>query len=183
MKNCLKRLIITIAVAISVLALWGLPLRLTNASHLSEGIWANSLVGCPVDEVDTELVNYTATGIAFKSGLTGDILGRCNVENLPIVQGEADFLTVSYKDPDGSGTTCQVVGKLQRVSNSGSLSTVATFDSNSFPASSEVLTNSVSFDHDFNFVENAYYVSGRVTRTDSTVDCFANIVRLSGGPA
>ena len=151
-----------------------------SASHLSEGVWAHAVNACAIDEAN--LSDYAVgLGLNHKAGIVGRLTARCNVENLPISPpGDAIGLLLTYRDQDGPGSASRVIARLMQLSNSGTLSLLATVDSNTGPASASLQSKFQTFSHDFDFNNNAYYVEVTVIRRDNTQVPIAAIVRITG---
>jgi hypothetical protein len=160
------------------------PSQPARASHLTEGIWANAVNACAIDEVDLGEYAFGPRGLNHKAGIVGPIVARCNVENLPIHPPfDAPVLHLIYRDQDGAGAGSRVVAKLMMLTNSGAIATIATVDSNSIPCpagSPSFQSCSAQFSHDFNFDSNAYYVEVTVIRRDTSQVPIAAIVRITG---
>ena len=151
-----------------------------SASHLSEGVWAHAVNACAIDEAN--LSDYAVgLGLNHKAGIVGRITARCNVENLPISPpGDAVGLLLTYRDQDGPGSASRVIARLMQLSNSGTVSLLATVDSNTGPASASFQSKFQTFSHDFDFNNNAYYVEVTVIRSNATQVPIAAIVRITG---
>jgi hypothetical protein len=151
-----------------------------SASHLSDGVWAHAVNACAIDEAN--LSDYAVgLGLNHKAGIVGRLTARCNVENLPISPpGDAIGLLLTYRDQDGPGSASRVIARLMQLSNSGTLSLLATVDSNTGPASASLQSKFQTFSHDFDFNNNAYYVEVTVIRRDNTQVPIAAIVRITG---
>ena len=151
-----------------------------SASHLSEGVWAHAVNACAIDEAN--LSDYAVgLGLNHKAGIVGRLTARCNVENLPISPpGDAIGLLLTYRDQDGPGSASRVIARLIQLSNTGTLSLLATVDSNTGPASASLQSKFQTFSHDFDFNNNAYYVEVTIIRRDNTQVPIAAIVRITG---
>jgi hypothetical protein len=151
-----------------------------SASHLSEGVWAHAVNACAIDEAN--LSDYAVgLGLSHKAGIVGRLTARCNVENLPISPpGDAIGLLLTYRDQDGPGSASRVIARLMQLSNSGTVSLLATVDSNTGPASASLQSKFQTFSHDFDFNNNAYYVEVTIIRRDNTQVPIAAIVRITG---
>ena len=153
-----------------------------SASHFSEGIWANAVNACAIDEVDVRQYAVGRNYLGLRDGVVGTVTARCNVENLP-VESPSATLQLVYRDLDGPGTAYRVIAKLQRLSNDpGGVQTLATVDSNSIncPAFSPTFQSCFAgFSHDFDFDRNAYYVEVSVVRNDTAQFPVASIVRIT----
>lgn len=151
-----------------------------SASHLSEGVWAHAVNACAIDEAN--LSDYAVgLGLSHKAGIVGRLTARCNVENLPInPPGDAIGLLLTYRDQDGPGSASRVIARLMQLSNSGTVSLLATVDSNTGPASASLQSKFQTFSHDFDFNNNAYYVEVTIIRRDNTQVPIAAIVRITG---
>ena len=177
----LVKILLSLAVLLSGTGLLMRPSQMAHASHLSEGVWAHAVNACAIDEADLSKYAFNLYKLSHKPGIVGKITARCNIENLPITpSGDAPAFLVTYLDPDGPGTAYRVLARLQQITNSGSAFTVATVDSNEFPASTSFQTQSAIFSHDFDFYNNAYYVEVIVQRTNNAQAPAAAIVRIAG---
>lgn len=143
-------------------------------------------------------------GASAKSILVGQVNSykpitvRCNVtpmyDYVPMVPGELfdipaywksaswNSLIVGYKDADGISSKAQVSASLKKVTRATlSEATIATFNSN---LSASVVANEdvKQFTHDFDFLNNDYYVEINLVRQDTTVATpVAYSVRLAKG--
>lgn len=112
--------------------------------------------------------HFSAGTLNFASGITGQIVSRCNVTN-PKDSGVPGWTTmvVGYQDPDGTGTNYQVDAQLYRVLKStGAYGLIKTFDSSSFSGTGAT-SHSVTFTHTFDFTNYAYWVELTLTRGDT----------------
>jgi hypothetical protein len=168
-------ILVLLAIVLGGTGLLVTPSQTASASHQSAGVWANAVTACAIDEAD---VSEYSVGrfLAPKAGIVGSVTARCNVENLPVSSGNA--LQLIYRDPDGHGTAYRVVAKLQQLTNSGAVVTLATVDSNAGPASASFQSQTAGFGHDFNFIDNAYYVEVTVSRGKALQAPAAAIVRI-----
>jgi hypothetical protein len=173
------KILVLLAALLSGLVSLMTPSQPASASHLSEGVWAQAVNTCAVDEADLRKYAFNIYKLSHKPEIVGKITARCNVENLPIANGNGTAFLVTYLDPDGPGTAYRVLVRLQQITNSGSAFTVATVDSNNFPASASFQTRSAIISHDFDFFNNAYYAEVIVFRTNTAQAPAAAIVRIS----
>lgn len=176
------KILVLLAVMLGGVGSLLIPSQPASASHQSEGVWANAVNGCAIDEAD---VSEYEVGkfLIHKAGMIQTIVARCNVENLPLTPpgfGEVNGLELVYRDPDGPGTAYRVIAKLQQLTNSGALVTLATVDSNAGSASPSFQKRFTLLSHDFDFVNNAYYVEVIVFRSNAQRLPAAAIVRLTG---
>ena len=155
------------------------PSQSAGASHVSEGVWALAVNTCAIYEADLRKYQFNIYKLSHQPELVGKITARCNVENLPIANGNGTAFLVTYLDQDGPGTAYRVLARLQQITNSGSAFTVATVDSNNFPASASFQTRSAIISHDFDFFNNAYYAEVIVFRKNTAQAPAAAIVRIS----
>jgi len=150
--------------------------------------WTHAASACSPDEAALSKYAFTNADFSFNSTSVSDVGGlglpvliyvRCNVLN-PLDAGNPTWnsMYVGYQDPDGQGFKYQVFVRLRRLSRTtGGVSTVATFNSNS-------LTNTarserfVTFSHNFDFLNNEYYVEIGISRTDTLANPVAYMVRL-----
>jgi hypothetical protein len=178
------KILVLLAVVLGGTGLLITPAQLARASHLSEGVWANSVNACAIDEADLREYAFNLNRLNLKIGIAGTITARCNVENLPINPPIGDTaLQLIYRDQDGAGVAYRVVAKLQQISNTGSLVTLATVDSNSdtCPGASPSFQSCFKiFSQDLNFDNNAYFVEVTVFRNDAVQSPAAAIVRITG---
>lgn len=123
------------------------------------------------------------TGQISSTGLRGilnPIVARCNVTN-PLDSGNPGWnaLIVDYLDPDGTGTNYRVYVILYRLDRStGSVSTVAKFDSNTVALTTRG-ERQVIFTHAMDFLNNEYFVQVQVYRADTSGSPVVNAVRLA----
>jgi len=139
----------------------------------AQGLWQQEAVGCAVDDTDvTRFAASTLGYVTFKTGISGGIYLRCGVTN-PMDGGGSpgwDRLYVTYKDPDATGTASQVKVFLKRISrSSGSLSTIATFNSNSFTGTG-TQEKYVSVSTTWDFATYYYFLEIYLGRTSTTSD-------------
>lgn len=124
-----------------------------------DGEWTAVAATCTPDEDSDGEYEFNFGRARFRGANTGAIFFRCNVTD-PADLFEPDPISarmdVTYDDPDGFFTDYQVLVTLRRVHDSGNSFLLATFDSDSFPSGQQLRT--ASFNHDFNFSDNAYYV-------------------------
>jgi hypothetical protein len=174
------KLLVLLAVMLGGVLSLMTPSQPANASHLSEGVWAHAVNACAIDEAN--LSDYAVgLGLNHKAGIVGRITARCNVENLPISPpGDAVGLLLTYRDQDGPGSASRVIARLMQLSNSGTVSLLATVDSNTGPASPSFQSKFQTVSHDFDFNNNAYYVEVTVIRSNATQVPIAAIVRITG---
>jgi hypothetical protein len=175
------KILVLLAAVLSGLVSLMTPSQPASASHLSQGVWAQAVNTCAIDEADLRKYQFNIYKLSHRPEIVGKITARCNVENLPITpSGDATAFLVTYLDPDGPGKAYRVLVRLQQITNSGSAFTVATVDSNNFPASASFQTQSALISHDFEFYNNAYYVEVIVYRTNTAQAPAAAIVRIAG---
>jgi hypothetical protein len=154
------------------------PLSMIGSAQYDRGIWTHVASACAVDEASLTKYDQHVSVLGFKGANIGTLVARCNVENLPLEQMfEYPLLEVTYKDPDGFGTTFQVRAMLIMANETGTFK-IAEFDSNNFPASPNFQRQAVSYSHTFDFAANAYYIDIRVTRNSTAESPTAAIVRL-----
>jgi hypothetical protein len=145
-------------------------------------VWTHVASACAVDEGSAASYEVNAGRFKVKTGATlpATVIARCNVTN-PLDSGLDpywDWLEVTYRDPDGTGTDSQVRALLYRVSNAtGGVFLLATFDSNAF-ASTTDNTEGILFGGTLDFDNYAYFVEIRVRRSGSD-DPTMSIVRLA----
>lgn len=171
-----------LAIVLASAGLLTVVLRSANASHFSVGTWAHAVNACTIDESDASEYAVGNNSLSHRSGIAGTITARCNVENLPVSpSGDVTALSMVYRDPDGSGTAYRAIARLRAISNTGSVVTIATVDSNTGPASASFQNRASTFSgHDFHFITNAYYVEVTVSRSNTLQAPAAAIVRIVG---
>lgn len=169
------KILLLLAVVLGGTGLLVTPSQTASASNQSEGVWAHAVNACAMNEAD---LNEYAVGqfLTLQKGIVGKLVAYCSVENLPILGG--DELELIYRDPDGRRMGSRVIAKLQQLTNSGEVITLATVDSNAGPASPSFQARSKTFSHNFDFVNNAYYVEVIVSRSDVKLVPAAAIVRI-----
>jgi hypothetical protein len=137
---------------------------LLMASAASAANWSMVPSTCvPVNQTSNELYMQDTAKVTFKPGKTGQVQVRCAVTNpldpnIPLVWST---FAVGCKDPDGvSGLNYEAHVNLKRVAiGSGVAANLVTLDCN---------TGSKGFNHVFDFVKYAYYVTVSVTRKTTT---------------
>lgn len=149
-----------------------LSVCLVPCTH-AQGLWQQEAVGCAVDDADvTRFAASTLGYVTLATGVAGGIYMRCGVTN-PMDGGGSpgwDRLYVTYKDPDATGTGSQVKVFLKRISRStGSLSTIATFNSNSFSGTG-TQEKYVSVTTTWDFAAYYYFLEIYLGRTSTTSD-------------
>lgn len=149
-----------------------LALGLANMAG-AQSLWTSVASACAVDESDQSDWAASYSQVGFKTGASGYVTLRYNVTN-PEDDGSNTFwdrLYVTYRDPDGTGTASRVRVFLRRASRTtGSIATIATFDSNTFSATG-TQTASVSFSHSWSFYSYYYFLETELYRsTGSTAD-------------
>lgn len=142
-------------------------------SHAANGEWTTIASACALDEAATG--RYVADGAAvyLASGVTGDIVLRCNVTdpadwfnfNNPLWS----MMDVTFNDTDGQGIDKVVTAQLRRVHEATGVSTtLVTFTSNVFAAGQQL--RSTVFNHVFDFYNYAYYVQITLRRNSLDAD-------------
>jgi hypothetical protein len=158
--------------------------------YAASGVWTQVASACTPDE---DSLNYQLSDAAFAS-TTGEVTVRCNVTDL-IKEGYWNTFEVTYRDPDGSAADNRVLVELHRYSSVGELIstsingqpitlkqydfTLTSINSNDSTVTART-TVSKLFYHNFDFVNNAYYVLIKVKRptTGSGTNPTAFVVRL-----
>jgi hypothetical protein len=146
------------------IGLIGICVLLLFGSPAYAGTWTTIGSGCTVDEAS--LSNFSVSSAAFQHqvGRTGTIVERCNIVD---VEDAANWnrWDITYRDPDGTGAGFNVRLSLYAVNQStGDLTLIRTFDSNTSSATDTRL-QILNFNHDFNWVINAYYLYVTVFRS------------------
>ena len=136
---------------------------------------------CAIDETNVGEYLVGLSFLSHRSPLTGTLTACCNVENLPVTPGgDVLGLQLVYRDQDGAGTAYSVSARLLAITNSGAVATLVVVNSNTGPASTSFQTMNTQFSHDFNSINNAYYVEVTVFRNNPAQAPAAAIVRIVG---
>ncbi len=159
----------------SFLAVSGAVILILGLAHSTpaQSLWTSVASAGTAD--DSDLSDWVATysHVGFKTGASGYLTLRYNVTNPEDDGSNTNWfrLYVTYRDPDGTGTGSRVRVFLRRTSrSSGSVSTIATFDSNTFTTTA-TQTQSVNFSHTWNFYDYYYFLEAELYRTTgSTAD-------------
>jgi hypothetical protein len=121
--------------------------------------------------IDTESLSQADTHFAVlrhRTSHAGSIFAVCNVPKLHDVGSDWNALEVTYRDQDGTGSLEDLDVSLMKLSKSGEQTVVIAFQSSKYGASSSVQTRSVRFEHQFDFLEFAYFIRVRLTRKFAT---------------
>ena len=158
-----------------------LSLLLLSPAMARAQVWTHAASSCTVDEDSTSKHEFSASRLRFKGTNTGTITARCNVVNLNGSQNPTwNLLEVVYQDPDGNSTNSQAVVVLWRASNStGGVFELARFTSDPFGVNNNNGPQSVGFNHSFNFMSYAYFVTIEVKRSSSASSPDVSLVRLT----
>ena len=144
----------------------------------SSDCWTTVGSAGTVDEADSQIVALDQNNVSIKASVeSGTVNIRYNVsgvqDNINDIDNDKLVLTLRYLD---NGANAHVVARLKRVNlNTGTISVLASFDSDNFPQSGASQTQSVSsacfspnpFDSD----TNAYFLDVEISR--SAFDGFA----------
>jgi hypothetical protein len=140
--------------------------------------WTHTASSCAVDEASLTKYQFNNADFSFKGTETSDnspsipsvplpIIVRCNVVN-PLdssVNPLWTTLRIGYQDPDGTGTGSRVRALLRRVHRpTGATTTLATFDSNSSPATTRREETADVSPIKFDFHSYEYFVQIELTR-------------------
>lgn len=137
--------------------------------HLQAGEWVAVATACTPDESAAGKFQADFGRFQFLGNNTGTIDARCNVTNPQDSGGTPAWglLEITYDDPDGSGSESQVSVTLRRVDKfTGDSFLLASFDSNGQGPGQQVRT--IAFNHNWNFVNNGYYVGFSVKRSNTS---------------
>lgn len=153
--------------------------RLVHAQCLEHPpIWTHTASSCAVDEDSLAKYQFNNADFSFKGDQTSanspsipsvpvPIVVRCNVLN-PLddsVNPVWNRLLIGYQDPDGTGTGSRVRALLRRVHRqTGGTATLATFDSNSFAATTRREDFAVVSPMKLDFLVYEYFVQIELTR-------------------
>jgi hypothetical protein len=130
--------------------------------------WVTVASACVPDESATGKFEFEFGRVMFLGANTGEIGFRCNVTN-PLDNGGNpgwNVIEISYEDTDGFFTASEVVVTLRRVDKVTGLSfQLASFSSNGAGLGQQLKTQ--SFNHNFNFTNNGYYIGFSLKRTNN----------------
>jgi len=163
----------TLSYRASLLVLFALSFLLFAgpSAHAANGEWTTVASACVPDEDSAGLYQFEQARFEFSRASTGQIVARCNITDpADLFGGNPGWnrMDVTYNDPDGFFNNSRVRVQLRRVhKTTGASATIATFDSNLFGVGQQLET--LSFNHAFNFVDYAYYLTLILDRTDATV--------------
>src|SRR5277367_5355751 len=132
-------------------------------------IWSSAASVCQPGSDSVGFYAFNVATFEFAGSDTGTIRTRCAVTN-PLDSGTPNWktLVVGYQDPDGTGVNYQVNAELNRLSKTtGTAYLIKVFDSSAF-AITTAASRSISFNHTFDFVNFAYFVTLSVTRADAS---------------
>jgi hypothetical protein len=142
-----------------------------SSAHAADGEWTTVAAACVPDEDSVGLYQFEQARFEFSGASTGQIVARCNITDPADLLGDNPswgLMDVTYNDPDGFFNSSRVRVQLRRVhETTGASTTIATFDSNLFGIGQQLKT--LNFNHAFNFVDYAYYLTIILDRTDATV--------------
>lgn len=171
-----KWFIPAVAVAVSGMAIAALPAQAT----LTPTVWTHTASSCVPDDASIGRYDTHVSDIKHKGTSLGQIVTRCNVENLPAFgAGGTPKIEVVLRDQDGHGNAQRATVTLVRAHDDGTTTPVVTVDSNNYLGSSLTKKRTVYFRHNYDFRSNSYYVEIRVSRTTSNVFPIVSSVRLS----
>jgi hypothetical protein len=122
--------------------------------------------------VERDALLHVAGRVKHKRQATGLIQVMCPVFDTSDSLNTASWnrLTMIYLDPDGTNAGARVTAALRFVNRAGTVRTVASIDSNqTFPASTDFGEATRVFQHNFNFLENYYYIQASVSRANTTL--------------
>src|SRR5262245_32828255 len=134
--------------------------------------WSSIAAGCVPDSATTTagLASTSAVfgTVGFASGKTGMIRLTCPVTAFSRNSSGANVLLVTYVDPDGASTGCQVRAHLLRTSvdTSGLGNTIVSFDSNTRNTTGRSVAW-VSIPEQVNYDANYYWVDLELIRSSS----------------
>lgn len=130
--------------------------------------WSSIMSACQPAIDSAGMYTFNGASFLFSDSNVGQIRTRCAVTN-PLDSGVPNWgtLTVGYVDPDGTGIDYQVDVQLVRVNRgTGATGIIKTFDSSAFVGTGPT-SHSISFNHNFDFTNYAYYLSVSVSRADT----------------
>jgi hypothetical protein len=134
---------------------------------------------CAIDEFTAGRYTASTVSVQHLFVTTGLITFRCNVENLPIAPDTTRLvLELVYRDADGPGTSYSVRAELFQLTDNGLPIVRAIVNSNNFPASPDLQTQHTTFSHDFDFLNNSYFVQVEIFRANPDQVPAAAIVRI-----
>jgi hypothetical protein len=142
--------------------------------------WVTAASACVADPGSAGRYHLELGRAEFSGNNTESIFFRCNVTNpRDFAQPLWNRMEVTYEDPDGFLSNSEVVVTLYRVDKFSGLTFQAgnaRFSSNDFVSGQH--NTSISFAHNFNFVNNAYYIGISIRRTQATLTPRIQRVRL-----
>ncbi len=144
-----------------------------HVAQAASGEWTTVASACMPDENAIASYSNDSAASFIVSGITGDIVLRCNVTNPSDIvnAGMPDWnmMDVTFNDQDGPGIDKAVLVSLRRVhESSGASSTIASFNSNDHAAGQQ--RNSKFYTHVFDFEYYAYYLQITLRRVSLDAD-------------
>ncbi len=167
------------AAAVSLLAL-AAPAQ-AAAPHFT--VWNQVASGCVLDTASAQaglaVTNGISSDVRFAGTKTGMIRMICPVTQLNDPNALPQTLFVTYTDPDGFGSTCQVRAHLLRTSmdSSGLGNTIVSIDSNGSNVSTRT-QGQAFFSEVIDFDSSYYWVDIELIRTGTSCNPSVNGVRL-----
>ena len=149
----------------AALALFG-GLFLAPPGYAADGEWTTVASACVVDEDSLASASLEQARFEFLGAAVGQIVARCNITDPNDVGGAVwNRMTITYDDPDGFFSQYRVRVQLRRARDTdGQSTTITTFDSNLVADSNPEVH---AFNHNFDFVRNAYYLTLILDRVDA----------------
>ena len=158
MKNTYVKLVVTSLLTLTV------SLSIMSVAHAN---WSTVGGAGTIDEsrLDLYAIDSLTGDLYFGFGKAGIIGVKYNVTEGNLIGTDAS-LFVRFRD---NGASSRIVVDLKRYGlTNGVLSTIATFDSNTFSANSSWQTQQECFIHTFDFENYAYFINARLTRSSTS---------------
>jgi hypothetical protein len=126
-------------------------------------VWTSIGSAGAMDDADLAIADTVANAIQIKGAAAATLVARYNIVQLSGLSGNGNYrLRTLYRD---AGATEQVRVTLYQVDNNNNLTTLGTFDSNSFGSSNAYQSTDVCiFGANLNFNNNAYYLYAQLTK-------------------
>jgi hypothetical protein len=167
----------------NVLAAIVLASSVVPQAHAANGEWTTVASACVPDESSDGRYALEQARFEFRGASTGEIVARCNITDphdwLNLSSPTWSCMQITYDDPDGFLSQYRVRVQLRRAqATDGASQTITTFDSNVVADSNP---EPHCFDHNFNFFDNAYYLTLILNRSAAQANPRLMRVRLLFG--